>query len=138
YIEAFWELYEPLAFLNRTYRHFLILGEAQRRNLENRKSAGSPDITWVNLRALFILCWRQGVMRETRWQFWINLFALSRRYPEVVTNYLSVCAQAEHFLEFRELVRSQIELQLAAFKTRQAAVECPTEMVQKSELVPVK
>ena len=135
YIEAFWQLYEPLTFLNRTYRHFLILGEAQRQNSQNHKSAGSPDINWVNLRALFILCWRQGVLRETRWQFWVNLFALLWRYPEVVTNYLSVCAQAEHFLQFRQLVRSQIQTQLAAFQAQKAIMERPTVMTKNSELV---
>jgi hypothetical protein len=111
------------------------LGEAQRQHPQNGKSAGSPDINWVNLRALFILCWRQGVVRETRWQFWRNLFDLLWRYPEVATNYLSVCAQAEHFLEFRQIVRDQIQSQLAAFQSQQASMERPIIAAKTSELV---
>jgi radical SAM superfamily enzyme YgiQ (UPF0313 family) len=135
YVEAFWQLYEPLTFLNRTYRHFLILGEAQRQHSQTRKSAGSPDINWVNLRALFILCWRQGVVRETRWQFWRNLFDLLLRYPEMATNYLSVCAQAEHFLEFRQIVCDQIQSQLTTFQVQQASRERPTAIAKTSEMV---
>jgi hypothetical protein len=38
-----------------------------------------------------------------------------KRYPNVVTSYLSVCAQGEHFLEYRSIVREQIEAQLADY-----------------------
>ena len=38
-----------------------------------------------------------------------------KRYPNVVISYLSVCSQAEHFLEYRLIVREQIESQLAAY-----------------------
>jgi hypothetical protein len=38
-----------------------------------------------------------------------------QRYPNVVTSYLSVCAQGEHFLEYRSIVREQIEAQLADY-----------------------
>ncbi|MBW4551991.1 MAG: B12-binding domain-containing radical SAM protein [Aphanocapsa sp. GSE-SYN-MK-11-07L] len=116
YVHAFWTLYDPIVFLNRTYRHFLILGQAERnRQRTSSGSAGSPAVSWVIVWALLIVCWRQGVVRKTRWQFWPNLFSLLRRYPAVVPNYLSVCAQAEHFLEFRSIVRDQIEAQLAEF-----------------------
>ena len=117
YVDAFWELYDPLKVLNRTYRHFLMLAEGQRKHSQgSQESAGSPDISWVNIRALFIILWRQGVVRSTRWQFWLNLFNMLRLYPEVVTNYIAVCAQAEHFIEFREIVREKIESQLAEFQ----------------------
>ncbi len=51
-------------------------------------------------------------MRKSRWCFWWNIIRLAIRYPAVVTNYLSVCAQEEHFLEYRSIVREQIEAQL--------------------------
>lgn len=28
YVDAFWELYDPVKFLDRAYRHYRILGEA--------------------------------------------------------------------------------------------------------------
>ncbi|NET36826.1 MAG: B12-binding domain-containing radical SAM protein [Cyanothece sp. SIO1E1] len=124
YIHAFWTLYDPLALLDRTYRHFLILGAGQRQHYQNRtRSAGSPDISWTMIRALLTICWRQGVVRKTRWQFWANLLSLAIRYPEVVTNYLSVCAQAEHFIDFRETVKLQIESQLQIFLQQQVQHE---------------
>lgn len=116
FIQAFWDLYDPLTVLNRTFRHFLILGEAQKKNYQNRTtSAGAPDINWVTIRAFFIILWRQGVVRKTRLRFWINLAIMLWRYPAVAANYVSVCAQAEHFLDFRKIVRENIEEQLATY-----------------------
>lgn len=135
YIQVFWDLYDPLTVLNRTFRHFLMLGEAQKRNYQNRTtSAGTPDINWITIRAFLIVVWRQGVLRKTRLQFWINLAIMLWRYPAVAANYISVCAQAEHFLDFRQIVRQNIEEQLAAYleakrQTDQAAAASETEAV---------
>ena len=116
FIQAFWNLYDPLVVLNRTFRHFLMLGEAQKRNDKNRTtSAGAPDINWITIRAFFIILWRQGVVRKTRLRFWINLAIILWRYPAVAANYVSVCAQAEHFIDFRQVVRENIETQLVAY-----------------------
>lgn len=135
YIQVFWDLYDPLTVLNRTFRHFLMLGEAQKRNYKNRTaSAGTPDVNWVTIRAFLIVVWRQGVMRKTRLRFWINLAIMLWRYPAVVANYVSVCAQAEHFIDFRQIVRQNIEEQLAAYLeakqlTDQSAAASETEAV---------
>jgi radical SAM superfamily enzyme YgiQ (UPF0313 family) len=116
YIEAFWNLYDPLTVLNRTFRHFLILGEGQKHAYQNRTtSAGSPEIDWVVIRAFLTIVWRQGIKRKTRLRFWINLAIMLWRYPAVAANYVAVCAQAEHFLEFRQIVRDNIETQLEAY-----------------------
>jgi radical SAM superfamily enzyme YgiQ (UPF0313 family) len=109
YVEAFWQLYDPIMFLNRTYRHFLILGSAPQLL---SKPAGAPEVSWVMVRALLILVWRQGIKRKSRWAFWRNLICLAWKYPHVVTNYLGVLAQEEHFIEFREVVRHGIYSQL--------------------------
>jgi hypothetical protein len=115
YVHAFWTLYDPLVFLNRTYRHFLILGESQYKRIKREPTGEKKKTDLVAIKALLILAWRQGVVRKTRFQFWINLFDLMKRYPNVVTSYLSVCAQGEHFLEYRSIVREQIESQLADY-----------------------
>jgi len=113
FVDAFWNLYEPESMLKRTYQHYLILGEARRQRYQKRsKSHKKMPINWVYVRALLILCWRQGVKRSTRWQFWLYLGHILWRYPQVVSSYLSVCAQAEHFLEYRQIVRHHIEMQL--------------------------
>ncbi|AKG23939.1 B12-binding domain-containing radical SAM protein [Calothrix sp. 336/3] len=112
YIEAFWELYEPSKFLDRAYRHYRLLGEAT--YPKKGKKAKKP-LNWVTVRALLIICWRQGVLRETRWQFWRHLGSMYRHNPGGISSYLSVCAQIEHFMEYREIVRYEIESQLADF-----------------------
>lgn len=131
YIEVFWNLYDPLTVLNRTFRHFLILGEGQKEAYRNRtQSAGSPEINWVIARAFFIVVWRQGIKRKTRFRFWVNLAIILCRYPAVAANYVSVCAQAEHFFDFRQIVRDNIESQLAAYlEAKQAKDENTQDLV---------
>jgi radical SAM superfamily enzyme YgiQ (UPF0313 family) len=116
YVEAFWQIYDPVKYIDRTYRHFLILGKPQ-----GRSKSKLP--TFTDLRALAIVCWRQGVKRETRWKFWHHLFSIMRRNPAVWQHYLIVCAHNEHFLEYRQIVRDEIEAQLAEFKAEEARLE---------------
>lgn len=112
YIDGFWRLYEPVNYLDRTYRHFLKLG-APRHRSQLRK------VTWKVVQAFLTVCWRQGVVRETRWKFWHHLFSILRNNPKVVEHYLAVCALNEHFFEYRQEVRTQIEAQLADYLARQ-------------------
>ncbi|MBD2633806.1 DUF4070 domain-containing protein [Limnothrix sp. FACHB-881] len=112
YVAAFYELYDPERFLDRVYRHFRLLGEAT----YPKKGKGSrKPINWVTVRALLTICWRQGALRKTRWQFWRNLWNMWRHNPGGISSYLSVCAQIEHFMEYREIVRSEIEEQVQQF-----------------------
>jgi radical SAM superfamily enzyme YgiQ (UPF0313 family) len=113
YVAAFWELYDPVRYLDRTYRHFLKLG-APTCPGKLRKING------VVLKAFAILCWRQGIVRKTRWKFWLNLVGILRHNPGVLQHYLGICALGEHFLEYRQLVRDQIEAQLADYLASQA------------------
>ncbi|NJN87301.1 MAG: B12-binding domain-containing radical SAM protein [Leptolyngbyaceae cyanobacterium SL_7_1] len=108
YIDAFWELYDPVKYLDRTYRHFLKLGAPKHK-------AALRKVSWVSVRALLTVCWRQGVVRKSRWRFWSNLIGILRHNPQVWDHYLSICAINEHFLEYRWIVRKQIESQLAEF-----------------------
>ncbi|MFO8041286.1 MAG: B12-binding domain-containing radical SAM protein [Sodalinema sp.] len=112
YIDAFWRLYDPVVFLNRTYRHFRFLGEA---TYPHKGKATRKNTSWVVIRALLTLCWRQGLVRKTRFVFWRNLWLMYRHNPGGISSYLSVCAQAEHFLEYRQIVKDEIEAQLADY-----------------------
>ncbi|MFM7427728.1 MAG: DUF4070 domain-containing protein, partial [Elainella sp.] len=49
-----------------------------------------------------------------------NLFSMYRHNPGGVSSYLSVCAQIEHFLEYRQIVKDQIEAQVAEFLAAEA------------------
>ncbi|NJP09160.1 MAG: B12-binding domain-containing radical SAM protein [Leptolyngbyaceae cyanobacterium RU_5_1] len=116
YVEAFWELYDPLCYLERTYRHFRRLGAP-------KCSSSHRKVSWASIRALLTICWRQGVVRKTRWKFWLNLLGVLYHNPRVWEHYLSVCALGEHFLEYRQIVRDQIETQLAEHLATQAVRE---------------
>ncbi len=106
YVNGFYELYDPQRYLDRTYRHFMMIGEPK------TNSIGRKLVDWKTMRALFILCWYQGVMRETRWTFWRYLWNILRHKPRVLDHYLVVCGQVEHFYEYRQIVKDQIEQQL--------------------------
>ncbi len=114
YIRAFWELYDPQKYLDRTYRQFLLMGEPQHKTSLRRPS-------WVVIRAMLTIFWRQGVLRKTRWTFWVYLVHMMIAKPRNWQYYLSICALGEHFLEYRQLVRNQIEAQLAEYLKLKAA-----------------
>ena len=105
YMEAFWQLYEPHSYLDRVYRCFLKLGAP--------KAKPAPKLpSWTDLRALAIVVWRQGIKRSTRWKFWHHLFSIIKQNPAVWEHYLTICAHNEHFMEYRQIVRDQIQEQL--------------------------
>ena len=108
YVDSFCALYEPTAYLDRVYRYFLKLGAP-------RVKAAPKLPSLIDLKALAIVIWRQGFKRETRWKFWHHLFSMIKNNPAVWEHYLTVCAHNEHFLEYREIVRSEIEAQLADY-----------------------
>jgi radical SAM superfamily enzyme YgiQ (UPF0313 family) len=123
YIDGFMQLYNPVKFLNRTYRHYRILGTAPCHATRRRKRKGKPKgkgTDWKMISALFTILWRQGVVRKTRHQFWVYLWEIFQHNRGGIASYLGVCAQIEHFLEYREVIKSNIEAQLAMFLTEEA------------------
>jgi len=108
YVRCFWDLYEPDRYLARVYRHFIDMTPRH-----YKKKLRRPEL--ADLRALFLICWRQGFKRNTRWQFWQQLFSIIRHNPGVLKHYLTNCAHLEHFIDYREIVRHEIETQLAKY-----------------------
>jgi len=119
YVEAFWDLYEAERFLDRTYRCFLMLGAKK-----VKAPAKFPSL--VDLRALLIVIWRQGIKRKTRGKFWHHLFSIIKQNPGVWDHYLTVCAHNEHFLEYRQIVRDEIEKQVREFLAEEAKLASQT------------
>ncbi|MEA5571634.1 B12-binding domain-containing radical SAM protein [Calothrix sp. UHCC 0171] len=124
YVEAFCELYDPVKYLDRTYRCFLMMGSPSW-----TAPAKFPEL--VVLKAFLIVIWRQGIKRETRWKFWHHLFSILKRNPKVFDHYLATCAHIEHFYEYRQIVRNEIEAQLAEYLAQGA--EKPYVPVVKAE-----
>ena len=116
YIDGFWQLYDPIAFLDRTYRCYRILGTV---NYPKKEKKAKKPFNWAILRAVLIVIWQQGVIYKTRWKFWPYLFSMIRHNLGGVASYLTVCAYMEHFLEYRQEVKAQIEIKLAEYKALQ-------------------
>jgi radical SAM superfamily enzyme YgiQ (UPF0313 family) len=116
FVDGFWKLYDPKKFLERVYRHFMLLREAK--YPKKKRSGVRRKMDTSNLRALGTIVWRQGVVRETRGLFWRQLAGMFRMNRGGIGSYLATCAQAEHFLEYRQLVKEGIAVQLAKLRER--------------------
>ncbi|UKO98817.1 B12-binding domain-containing radical SAM protein [Nostoc sp. UHCC 0870] len=128
YVEAFCALYDPVKYLDRTYRCFLMLGAPR-----YKTPFKMPEL--VVIKALLIVIWRQGIKRETRWKFWHHLFSILKHNPGVVEHYISACAHNEHFLEYRQIVRDEIEKQLAEYLAQGAETPYVPVVEAKAEAV---
>ena len=122
YLRCFWELYEPSRYLARVYRHF-----SQMKPIPHKKKFRMPKLIYI--RAFLTICWRQGLKRDTRFQFWRQLFLIIRHNPGVTESYLTNCAHLEHFSDYRQIVRSEIEAQLAKFLAAEANLKTQTREV---------
>jgi radical SAM superfamily enzyme YgiQ (UPF0313 family) len=131
YVEAFWRIYDPEQYLDRVYRFFLELAPPRFRpsnklsGLDSRQRIAALREAIMVIRAFFLVCWLQGARRATRWKFWHHLLAIARRNPRVWGHYLAVCAHNEHYLEYREIVRDQINAQVIRLESRRGASNTP-------------
>jgi radical SAM superfamily enzyme YgiQ (UPF0313 family) len=121
YVDTLWQMYDPGRYLDRVFRFFRTLPASRvERRLSSSLAPGwlglyraGRDLL-INLRALGLVCWRQGFLRSTRTRFWKYLLQMLSHNPRVVEHYLTACAHNEHFLVYREIVRDEIERELAA------------------------
>ncbi len=111
YIEAFWNIYEPIPFLKRTFHHFQMMN--------GWRPKSKRPITWTEVRLFAALCWRQGIVRRTRLRFWWQLVAITLSKPRLVYDYLTTLGVGEHFFTYRYQVRAQLREKLAILKQQQ-------------------
>ena len=69
YVDAFCALYAPNAYLDRVYSYYLKMGAP-------RWKAAAKLTSLVDLKALSIVVWRQGIKHSTRTRFWRYLFGM--------------------------------------------------------------
>ncbi|WP_013320583.1 B12-binding domain-containing radical SAM protein [Gloeothece verrucosa] len=120
YIQGFWNLYEPEAFLERTHRCFLKFATSRGKTTFTKRRA--TQLTWKEIKVLLILFWRQGLKSKTRWLFWSYLFSIIKNNPQALFGYVYHCASLEHFVEYRQIVRNQVETSLKQFLSRKEQV----------------
>lgn len=121
YIDGFWQLYDANRYIDRVFRHFMMLNEGK---FPKKPRSARKKLDRENRRALASIIWRQGILRKSRWKFWSHLWQMYRRNPGGIGSYLSTCAQFEHFHIYRKLVRTEIEEQIESH-TRQPSARIP-------------
>jgi radical SAM superfamily enzyme YgiQ (UPF0313 family) len=115
YVDAFCNLYEPNAYIDRVTHYYLKMGKPRWRAFVQPQASDKSSLpSWTDLRALAIVIWRQGFQRDTRWRFWSSLATVARRNPDCLEQFLVVLAHNEHFQEYRGVVTREIEDQLAS------------------------
>ncbi|MBW4651121.1 MAG: B12-binding domain-containing radical SAM protein [Kastovskya adunca ATA6-11-RM4] len=125
YANCFWELYEPSRYLSRVYRHFMTMTPAPHK-------VPFRMLEPIEMKAVLTIFWRQGIKRSTRFQFWRQLFSIMRRNPNVFVPYLSNCALIEHFIQYRQIVRDEIEAQLAQYSASEANEQSSIPQIKES------
>ena len=91
--------------MDRVYSYYVKMGAP-------RWKAAAKLPSLVDLKALRIVVWRQGIKRNTRTRFWRYLLGMARNNPALLEQFLSVLAHNEHFLEYRAIVQKEIREQL--------------------------
>ncbi|WP_414549134.1 B12-binding domain-containing radical SAM protein [Anabaena sp. CCY 0017] len=123
YIAAFWNIYEPIPYLKRTFRHF--------RMMNGWRGKTQRHLTRTEMRLFAAICWRQGVVRSTRFRFWWQLVAIALTKPRLLYDYFTALGVSEHFFKYRYEVKALLESQLAALNQ----VKPQSDMVYQLESV---
>lgn len=147
YVEGYRALYDPVRYLERVKRQFLILGIDPPFDTTSTLPRGKPParaprvllrafVQYLRMaRAGAIVAWRLGVRRaDTRWVFWKNLREIRRANPDRVVTYLSICAHIEHF---RPLVESVAHAVAARIATLEAEPNAPAAAPASLRAVPL-
>jgi radical SAM superfamily enzyme YgiQ (UPF0313 family) len=107
YVESIWTMYEPKNYLKRCLDHALNIADP------------SVNRQWSNfslqqeLMLFARVAWHQGMRRPgARLQFWRQLWIVFRRKPKLFDLYVSMCAEGEHFFEYRVLAKERIGAQV--------------------------
>lgn len=113
FIEAFDQLYEPSNYLKRIHRYSILLGGKR----HQRRIGINSFFVHLNrpaaLAGVLTLFWNQGILRNSRWLFWVYLIDTILNRPQVLDQYLWMCLLNEHFLEYRSVVREEVTSQLS-------------------------
>ena len=139
--QAFWALYDPRAYTMRVYRCLLELGAERPAPdvaiVSCKRPAGWSRLqalrdAFVVARAFGIVVLRQGIMRESRFTFWLCFMGILIKRPDNFERFITLCAHNEHFLVYRIKVRASAEKILSELPPRveldTRAIEAPEEI----------
>ncbi|WP_253188057.1 B12-binding domain-containing radical SAM protein [Leptolyngbya sp. 'hensonii'] len=117
YIEAFWGIYEPMPYLKRTFRHFMMMN--------GWRGKTCRPITGKEVGLFFAICWRQGITRSTWFRFWWQLVTIALLKPRLFYDYMTTLGVGEHFFAYRHQVRAQLLQQLVKLKQTKPVPDQP-------------
>jgi radical SAM superfamily enzyme YgiQ (UPF0313 family) len=106
FIDLYDILYEPEFYLKRTVAHLVSM-----KPLNFSKPFSLPYL--FEVRAVFLLFLRQGILHPSRRQFWKSLFTVARNSPERLRFFLTLCIKLEHYTEYRRTIARELRRQLA-------------------------
>ena len=138
YVQAFCQLYEPNAYIDRVTHYYLKMGKPRWHAFyKSEKSDQSSLPSLTDIRALSIVVWRQGFKRNTRFRFWKSLAIIAMRNPKLLEQFLVVLAHNEHFQEYRGVVTKEIQDQMASLPLEPAvsATEANSETNRELQTV---
>ncbi len=96
FLNVYEVLYEPEAYLTRTYKYFL--------------NMSPPPVSRIllvpyywEMRALSITILRQGVLHPSRFIFWKYLILAVFKFPRRLWSFLRAVVYSQHYFQFREM-----------------------------------
>jgi len=112
FLQAYATLYDPHTYLERVFRYCSWLDAGRQRIVHEPKQHRRWNQSAGLLRGLTILCWRQGVVRKTRWLFWKHLWQIATQHPLILDEYLWLLMLNEHFITYQISMTNQVQQQL--------------------------
>jgi radical SAM superfamily enzyme YgiQ (UPF0313 family) len=107
-------LYAPAAYLDRVLRATLAMRPTRSAsNPQAARPTADPALAVARqnpgseILPLLHLIWRQGIVRDTRRQFWRQLVTVIRNNPSRLRRYLVLCGLGENLFSFVAHIRAQ-------------------------------
>ena len=105
FIHLYEVLYDPVFFLQRAFRHFDRMASPK-----IKKPFRPPSRHEV--KAVLVSFFRQGIVRPSRFRFWMVVLRGLIRFPERMPGLISTCIKGEHFFDYRETIATALKRRL--------------------------
>lgn len=105
YIDLYQTLYEPGNYLKRVYAHY-----SQMNPPKVRKSFKPPYL--LELRTAFTVIYRNGVVYDSRLDFWSYLCKAIWRFPDRLVPFMTAVVMGEHYYDFCQALISNLTKQM--------------------------
>lgn len=115
YLESLTRLYDPQRFLDRVFSEVMKLGTFTQYPAARDLPRPRQHRSGRTIYAMLVLFWRQGMLRKTRWRFWLYLAQVIKQKPSHFAMYLRTCAYGEHLIYYRQVVSEQIMRQITDY-----------------------